>query len=114
MLAILIAALFTYLTNLYEIKSDILVKIMVFLSFLAIIMIIANNFRKNIISSLSHIAFIVIVIGIILATNFSKIKEVNLKVGQSIEIANYKINFNDIKIFPGKNYIVRQGIFFGI
>ena len=110
-LAILIAALFTYLTNLYEIKSDILVKIMVFLSFLAIIMIIANNFRKNIISSLSHIAFIVIVIGIILATNFSKIKEVNLKVGQSVEIANYKINFNDIKIFPGKNYIVRQGIF---
>jgi cytochrome c-type biogenesis protein CcmF len=107
-----LALIITLLTNFYEAKGDIFAKIIIFLSLLTLFLIlIKDNFKKNIVSNLSHIAFIIIILGVVLGSYFSQIKELNLKVGQSITMGNYNIKFKEVEFFHSKNYIVRQGNF---
>ncbi len=102
----------TSLTYFFEEKANFSQILVLFLTFLVfLLMIFKENFTKNITSNLSHSSFALILLGIILSTNFDQVKEINLKVGDTVKIAKYNIKFQSIAFTNGKNYVARQGNF---
>ena len=66
---------------------------------------------SNIAMTLAHFGFSIIVIGIVLTSSFGLTKEINLKQGESLKIANYELKFAEVKYAVGKNFLARQGDF---
>ncbi len=61
--------------------------------------------------NISHLAFLLIIVGIATSSYFGTTKELSLKEGESFELGIYQINFDKTDYAAGKNYVARQGIF---
>ncbi len=66
---------------------------------------------NNSLMFLGHLGIAVIIIGIAANALFCKTKELNMKLGESVSIANYQITFSALDYAAGKNYLARIGIF---
>lgn len=96
-------------TFFYHIKADFLQIIILFLAiFSALTMIIS---QKNLVMTLAHFGFSLVIIGIVLTSSFGLVKEVNLRKNESVKIGSYELKFSDVEYFAGKNFISRQGDF---
>lgn len=83
--------------------------IIVFLSFFAVFSSLFA--RHNLYTRFAHFGFSLMILGIILSSYFGIVKELNMKISQSISIQDYQINFQQISYLQGKNYLARQGEF---
>ncbi len=108
-LVLLASAAITAFTFFYQKSADILQIVILFLAIFSALITLLS--RKNVAMTLAHFGFSIIVIGIVLTSSFGLTKEINLKQGQSLKIANYEIKFVDIEHAVGKNFLARQGNF---
>jgi len=111
---ILLAAIgITSSTFLYHKSANFLQIIILFLAILTALKTVfaQRKLAKNLTMILAHLGFCLIIIGVILSSSFADVKEVNLKKDETLQIANYKINFRTIEYFAGKNFLTRQGNF---
>lgn len=60
---------------------------------------------------LGHCGIALIAIAIATTSLLSDFKEINMKLGDNIKIANYNVIFSDLKHAAGKNYLARIAIF---
>ena len=108
-LILLLCATITSLTFFYQKSADFLQIIILFLAiFSALITLISKG---KLVMKLAHFGFSIIIVGIVLTTSFGLTKEMNLREGESFEIANYQIKFNKTDSAIGKNYLARVGEF---
>ncbi|MBP7709546.1 MAG: heme lyase CcmF/NrfE family subunit [Rickettsiales bacterium] len=103
------SAALTALTFFYQKSADILQIAVLFLAIFSALMTLL--LRKNVAMTLAHFGFSIIVIGIVLTSSFGLTKEINLKQGESLKIANYELKFVEVKYAVGKNFLARQGDF---
>jgi cytochrome c-type biogenesis protein CcmF len=101
-------------------KTKILSALILFLAFAVIIsgmIYLWNRKHKNnlTISAINmiigHTGIALIIIGIAATSILAQTRELNMKIGDEIEFADYKIKFNDLDYNAGKNYLARIGIF---
>jgi cytochrome c-type biogenesis protein CcmF len=103
-----------YLIQHYQ--SDYLIIILCFLVLYCFILAIINMMKhyKNIrkmASNIAHTGFLLLIIAIIISSIASSSKEVNLKIGESFDIANFHIKFEKINHYQDSNFITREGVF---
>ncbi len=70
-----------------------------------------TSFRKKSPTNLAHFGFVVALIGVILNSYLGSEKEVNIKVGQTVNMGEgsyYQVRFDDVKYLAGKNYLTRK------
>lgn len=53
---------------------------------------------------LAHVGFLVMVIGVVVASVYTVQKNVNLAVGESVQLAGYRFTFSAMQVVPGPNY----------
>ncbi len=106
---ILAAILITSLTFFYQTKADILQLVVLFLAIFSALMTLMA--RSNLVMTLAHFGFAIIIVGVVLSSSFGITKEENLQIGQSIKIADYEIRLINIEHQIGKNFLARQGNF---
>jgi cytochrome c-type biogenesis protein NrfE len=92
----------------FENKINILAIITLTLAIFSAFLVLKN---KNLTMKLAHFGFSLVIIGIILTSYFGLTKEVNLKQGEVLEIANYQLKFEQLEYVAGKNFVARQGDF---
>ncbi len=61
--------------------------------------------------NISHLGFFLIILGVTFSSYFGLVKELSLKQGESFTLGDYKIKFEKIEYFAGKNFVSRQGDF---
>jgi cytochrome c biogenesis factor len=61
--------------------------------------------------NISHLGFFLIILGVTFSSYFGLVKELSLKQGESFMLGDYKIKFEKIEYFAGKNFVSRQGDF---
>ena len=69
---------------------------------------IKNSILSN---SIAHIGVGLMLVGVVISSNFSDHKELVLNYGDSITIADRKINFVGIKNVKAVNYFSKTGVF---
>ena len=106
---VVIAIMITSLTFFYQAKSDILQLLVLFLAIFSALMTLIV--RSNLVMTLAHFGFSIIIVGVVLSSSFGITKEENLQIGQSLKIANRELKFVDIEHKIGKNFLARQGNF---
>jgi cytochrome c-type biogenesis protein CcmF len=97
----------TYLNLIIDYK--ILTTINLYLAFLAFLLNII--FTKNLSSKLAHSGFLLIIIGVLISSSGSVVRETNLKIGQNFKLQNFQIKFANVDYLADKNFISRIGIF---
>lgn len=79
------------------------------------LMIFVPQVRLNKFSSvpmlLAHLGIMIIVVAIVLTSLFSNNKELNMKLTDQTQIANYDVEFKNMEYVAGKNYLARQAVF---
>ncbi|MFC3121969.1 heme lyase CcmF/NrfE family subunit [Agaribacter flavus] len=60
---------------------------------------------------LGHVGFAVCLIGITLVSNYEKEMDVRVKIGQTIQMADYDVKFIGVEAIQGPNYTADRGIF---
>ena len=79
------------------------------------LMIFVPSVRLNKFSSrsmlLAHIGIYVVIGAIFLTANFSKTKEINMKIGEKTQLRQFEIEFKGVNYLTGKNYVARAGEF---
>ncbi len=61
--------------------------------------------------NLSHLGFILIILGVVFSSYFGITKELSIKQGEAFELGKYQIKFEKIDYAQGKNFLARQGDF---
>ena len=84
-------------------------KIMI-VPFLALIAFSTKSAKPNP-KNISHLGFFLIILGVTFSSYFGLVKELSLKQGESFTLGDYKIKFEKIEYFAGKNFVSRQGDF---
>lgn len=123
----LLASLVTSLTFFYQQRTDFLQIIILFsaifvalLTILFFVKIVISDkkirlFSSQLISQVpvtaAHLGFALVIIGVVLTSSFGVTKEMNLKEGNSVKIADYDIKFNSVNYEMGANFVARQGNF---
>ncbi len=108
-LVLLASCALTSLTFFYHQEVNFLQIIILILAIFSAIFTLISH--KNLTMTLAHFGFSIIIIGIILSSSFGITKEINLKKGETIELAGYEVKFSDIQYSAGANFLVRQGNF---
>ncbi len=105
----IISMVFLGLIIYYFQSIEILHYLILFLTILALLMIISSRQKFTIICA--HLGFLLIILGVIFSSFFGLTKEQNLKINQEIQLGNYIFKFNDINYLRSANFISRQGEF---
>lgn len=106
--ATLLFSLFVYFSY-AQIGLDLMQMAILWICLAAIVSCFFSRYKLPV--KLAHGGFALIMVGIVLSSNFSQVRELNLKLKEDFEIANYKLKFDDIEYFAGSNFIARGGIF---
>lgn len=107
----IISLCLTSSTYFYEQKTEFAQLIILFLAIFVVLISAKFVKKSNMIMSIAHLGFSLIICGIIFTSSFGATKQTNLKIGEELEIASYKIIFNNISYLKGPNYIGRVGEF---
>lgn len=108
---IIFSAICTFLFAINSISASALEISIFFLSVAAFF--IAASSKKNV-TNIAHFGFALILIGIMLSSYLSTTREVNIRLGDEIAVAQnspYKVKFENIEYLAGKNFLARQAIF---
>ena len=100
-------AFFTVIGSLIKLSQAIKIKFSQTKSFMKSIFI-KNSILSN---SIAHIGVGLMLVGVVISSNFSDHKELVLNYGDSITIADRKINFVGIKNVKAVNYFSKTGVF---
>jgi len=106
-----ITTILTSLSYFFKESSNFTQIIILFLAIFACLTSISFLKKSNITMSLAHFGFALVVLGITLSSSFDIQKEVNLKIGETLKIANYEANFENIDYEAGKNFVSRKANF---
>ncbi len=68
-------------------------------------------FAESFVIGFAHSGFSLIIIGIVLSACFGSVKEVNLKLGERINLSGYELEFSKIDYVMEDNFIAREGEF---
>ena len=60
---------------------------------------------------MAHFGFCLVIIGVVLTSSFGVTKEVNIKIGEEVQIADFNVKFDKIDYGVGKNFVAREGNF---
>lgn len=107
---LLSSLLISSLTFLYQKNAELLQIIILFLAIFSALITLASA-KNNLLMTLAHFGFSIIIIGIVLTSSFGSVKELNIRKGDSFKIANHEIKFDETKHVIGKNFLSRQGNF---
>jgi cytochrome c-type biogenesis protein CcmF len=121
----ILSALLTSLSFHYKKQVEFSQILILFLAIFAVlttiiffIRIFTQNNKKNFLNSfshlpvtMSHLGFLIIIIGIILTSSFDINKELNIKENESVKIENYEVKFSKIGYAAGSNFFAREGLF---
>ena len=103
--------LFILIINYYSQKISI-INLLIFFSSLFLIFGLSKDFfdffknkkKINLSQTVSHFGFGLLILSIAICGIFSKETDVNLKVGESIKLHNYKLIFSDLSMKEDKNF----------
>jgi cytochrome c-type biogenesis protein CcmF len=105
----LLSLIFTIIYIKFINNYKILTIINLFLAFFAILL---NSFyTKDLVSKLAHSGFLLIIIGVLISSSGSIVKETNLTIGENFNLQNFQIKFKNVDYSADKNFISRIGIF---
>ena len=79
----------------------------------SITLAIVNNIltKQKTSAKIAHLGFLLMLAGIVANGYFDTTKETQLKIGESVEVANLKLELQNTQYLVGKNFLSNQGIF---
>lgn len=89
-------------------KAEFIQIIILFLAILSCLSIKKLKFSPTI---MAHFGFSIAICAIVASSSFAITKELNLKEKEQLKIGDFKLSFDNIEHYAGKNFIARQGNF---